>query len=98
MGEEKVKPLSVPESKGWRSRVISCFHWPPSQRLRLSTPTNQSGLGITFTIRESCVHRGGRRGKGRNEMRWREEMREFIYSTVFRSRVCNIGCGKKTGL
>lgn len=53
-GEEKVKPLSVPASNGCKSKVTSCFHCPPSHRFRLSTPTNQSGLGITFTIRDSC--------------------------------------------
>lgn len=54
LGEEKVNPLSVPASYGWRSRVTSCFHWLPSQRLMLSTPTNQSGLGIIFTISDNC--------------------------------------------
>lgn len=53
-GEEKVKPLSVPASNGCKSKVTSCFHCPPSHRFRLSIPTNQSGLGITFTIRDSC--------------------------------------------
>ena len=43
----------VPASYGWRSMVTSCFHWLPSQRFMLSTPTNQSGLGIIFTIRDS---------------------------------------------
>lgn len=52
-GEEKVNPLSVPASNGCKSKVTSCFHCPPSHRFRLSTPTNQSGLGITFTIRDS---------------------------------------------
>ncbi|TNN58458.1 hypothetical protein EYF80_031349 [Liparis tanakae] len=33
--------------------VTSCFHWLPSQRFMLSTPTNQSGLGIIFTIRDN---------------------------------------------
>lgn len=54
LGEEKVKPLSVPASNGCRSKVTSSFHCPASHRFRLSTPTNQSGLGITFTIKESC--------------------------------------------
>lgn len=53
-GEVKVKPLSVPASKGWRSKVTSSFHWSPWHKLTLSTPTNQSGLGITFTTRDNC--------------------------------------------
>lgn len=52
-GEEKVNPLSVPASNGCKSKVTSCFHFPPSHRFRPSTPTNQSGLGISFTIRDS---------------------------------------------
>lgn len=68
-GEEKVKPLSVPASKGWRSKVTSSFHWSPWHRLMLSSPTNQSGLGITFTIRDNC-----------GSERERECSRELVWS------------------
>lgn len=53
-GEEKVKPLSVPASYGYRSREMLSFHWSPSHRLKLSTPTNQSGLGTMRMMKDSC--------------------------------------------
>lgn len=53
LGEEKVNPLSVPASYGKRTSETFSFHWSPSQRLMLSTPTNQSGLGTILTINDS---------------------------------------------
>lgn len=58
-GEEKVNPLSVPASYGKSSSDTFSFHWSPSHRSTLSTPTNQSGLGTRRTINDSCRERGG---------------------------------------
>lgn len=53
LGEENVNPLSVPASYGKRTSETLSFHWSPSHRLMLSTPTNQSGLGTILTINDS---------------------------------------------
>ncbi|TNN75860.1 hypothetical protein EYF80_013830 [Liparis tanakae] len=64
LGEEKVKPLSVPASYGKSSSRTSSFQRSPSHRSKLSTPTNQSGLGTRCTINDSCGSRGGSGPRG----------------------------------
>lgn len=69
LGEENVNPLSVPASYGKRTSETFSFHWLPSQRLMLSTPTNQSGLGTILTINDSWSQTGGSRAlRGRWSM------------------------------
>jgi len=63
LGEEKVNPLSVPASYGKSSSVTLSFQWSPSHRSTLSTPTNQSGLGTSRTINDSCRGRKYKIGK-----------------------------------
>ena len=39
-----------------KSKDISGIHFPLSQNMTLSTPTNQSGDGVMCDARETCKH------------------------------------------
>lgn len=54
-GAVKVIPLSIPASRGSASTVTVSTQLPPTHKLKLSTPTNQSGEGtnrVTIDTRE----------------------------------------------
>lgn len=53
LGEENVKPLSVPASYGESSTDICSVQRSFSHRFKLSMPTNQSGLGTILTAKET---------------------------------------------